>query len=86
MLVEFPRVNGWADKWLDLDTSAYTVRQGGYRHMPLDEKKRLIGMIRGKRVTVCEDEDEAYAFWRDHFNPDPNDCCDLKKTFDIVSP
>lgn len=78
LLVEFLRVNSWIQKWFDIDTSEYTVKQSGYRHLPLEKKKELIGKIYGfNRITVCEDEDEAYAYWRDNFNPNRNDCCDL---------
>ena len=79
MVVEFLRVNSWIKKWFDLDYSGYTVKHGGYLHLPLDTKRLLISNIRGKRITVCEDEDEAYDFWRNHFNPNPDDCCDLRK-------
>lgn len=38
-----------------------------------------IDKIRGfKEITVCEDETEAYNYWRDHFNPNPDDCCNLR--------
>jgi hypothetical protein len=26
----------------------------------------------------AEEGGEAYAYWRDHFNPNPNDCCNLR--------
>ena len=32
-----------------------------------------------KEITVCEDVDEHYRFWRDNFNPNPSDCCNLRK-------
>lgn len=77
--VEFLRVNPWVEKWFDVDTSIYTVKQGGYRHMPLELKKHYIEQIRGfEEMTVCEDETEAYEFWREHINHNPNDCCNLR--------
>lgn len=78
MVVEFLRVNGWIKQWFDIDYSGYTVKQGGYRHLPLEKKLELISKIQGKRITVCEDEDQAYDYWRNHFNPNPDDCCDLR--------
>ena len=78
--VEFLRVNTWIEKWFDIDYSEYTVKHGGYKHLPLARKKELLANITGfSQVSVCEDEDEAYAFWRDHFNPNPNDCCNLRR-------
>ena len=80
LIVEFLRVNSWIMKWFGLDFTPYTVKQNGYRHLPLERKRELIANIKGfKEISVCDDEDEAYAYWRDHFNPDPNDCCCLRK-------
>ena len=78
MVVEFLRVNTWIEKWFNVDFSDYTVKQSGYRHLPLDKKLELIKGIKNKRVTVCEDEDEAYEYWKHNFNPNPDDCCDLR--------
>lgn len=79
-LVEFLRVNGWIEKWFPIDYSDYTVKQGGYRHLPLERKKELISHIRGfKEITVCEDESDAYGYRQHNFNPNPNDCCNLRK-------
>lgn len=80
ILVEFLRVNTWIRQWFDIDYSNYFVKQGSYTHMPLEQKRRLLDKITGfKEITVCEDEDLAYEFWRDHFNPDKDDCCNLRK-------
>lgn len=79
LLVEFLRVNTWVKKWFDIDFTPYTVKQGGYEHLPLELKKDLVAKIHGfKEITVCEDEDEAYQYWRDNFNPNPKDCCNLR--------
>lgn len=79
ILVEFLRVNTWIRKWFDLDYSEYTVKQSGYNHLPLEKKKEYISKITGfKEMTVCEDEDEAYEYWRNNFNHNPNDCCNLR--------
>lgn len=80
ILVEFLRVNPWIKKWFDIDYSEYTVKQNGYLHMPLQTKLEYIGKVNGfKEISVCEDEDDAYAYWRDHFNPNPDDCCNLRR-------
>lgn len=83
ILVEFLRVNSWIEKWFGemLDFSLYTVKQSGYRHLPLSVKKELIKVITGfKQVTVCEDESEAYEYWTQNFNPNKDDCCNLRKS------
>lgn len=78
--VEFLRVNSWIEKWLGLDCSEYTVRQGGYRHMPLAKKIELLSRIKGfNELTVCEDEDKAFEYWKENVNPNKNDCCNLRR-------
>lgn len=77
--VEFLRVNSWIKQWFDVDYSEYTVKQGGYQHLPLETKKKYISKLKGfEEMTVCEDEDEAYQYWQKHFNHNPNDCCNLR--------
>ncbi|MBP5424045.1 MAG: radical SAM protein [Paludibacteraceae bacterium] len=83
--VEFLRVNGWISRWFDLDYSDYTVKQSGYRHLPLVKKIEKIKKITGfKYVSVCEDENEAYKYWQNNFNPNPNDCCNLRNSKVVV--
>ena len=82
ILVEFLRVNSWIVKWFGdyIDLDEYSVKQSNYRHLPLKKKIELIKNIKGfKEVTVCEDESEAYDYWRDNFNPNPDDCCNLRQ-------
>lgn len=81
ILVEFLRVNPWIIKWFGdyIDINEYTVKQSGYRHLSLERKKVLIQKITGfKEITVCEDETRAYEYWTNHFNPNPEDCCNLR--------
>lgn len=80
ILVEFLRVNSWIRKWFDIDYTPYTVKQGSYQYPTLEWKKGILAKITGfKQITVCEDESTAYEFWKAHFNPNPNDCCNLRK-------
>ena len=80
ILVEFLRVNTWIRKWFDIDYSDYILKQSGYNHLPLDKKLEYISKITGfKEVTVCEDESGAYDYWKHNFNPNPDDCCNLRK-------
>ena len=78
-LIEFLRVNAWITKWLHgVDFGKYTVRHGGYRHLPLEEKQRILDMIHLPQKSVCEDVTEHYLYWRHHYNPKQNDCCNLR--------
>lgn len=76
--VEFLRVNHWIRKWFDVDYSKFTIKQSGYEHLPLDEKIRIIKKINIPEVSVCEDEDRAYEYWKNNFNPNKEDCCNLR--------
>lgn len=79
LLVEFLRVNHWVKKWFDIDYSKYTVKDGGYLHLPLSEKKMMLEKITGfNQVSVCDDVQEHYDYWRDCFNVNPADCCNLR--------
>lgn len=77
--VEFLRVNSWIQKWFtDVDYSQHTLKQSNYRHIPLDIKKEIISKIHIPEISVCEDESEAYDYWKNNFNPNPDDCCNLR--------
>ena len=77
--VEFLRVNHWIRKWFDIDYSEYKIKQSGYEHLPLNKKKEIISKIKIKEISVCEDEDNAYNYWMNNFNPNKDDCCNLRK-------
>lgn len=78
ILVEFLRVNHWIKQWFDIDYTPYTLKMKGYYHRELEDKIRLLEGIKGfKEMTVCEDADGHYEYWRDNVNPNPEDCCNL---------
>ncbi len=80
ILIEFLRVNSWIQKWFDIDYSDWTVKQSGYRHLPLEKKKELLKNITEfAQITVCEDESEAYEYWKANVNHNPDDCCNLRR-------
>jgi len=79
ILIEFLRVNTWVKKWFDIDYSNYTLKQGGYRHLPLEMKIELLKGITGfKEKTICEDVNEHFEYWKENFNTNKEDCCNLK--------
>lgn len=77
--VEFLRANHWIKKWFNIDYSKHIIKQSGYEHLPLDEKQRIISKIKIPQISVCEDEDNAYKYWVDNFNPNKDDCCNLRR-------
>lgn len=85
-IVEFLRVNAFIKRTFDLNYSQFTVKEGNYNHLPLEIKKKWIDAIsKTKEVSVCEDQSDAYEYWRDHVNPFPDDCCNLHFDNDIKS-
>lgn len=80
IIVEFLRVNHWIKKWLPLDYSDYTVKQSGYEHLPLFKKIEYLSKVTGfDEVSVCEDTDEGYAYFRECVSWNKEDCCNLRK-------
>lgn len=62
-LVEFLRVNARIARRFGIDLSRYVLPQGGYRHLPLEEKLGALRRITGfDSVSVCEDVTEHYVY------------------------
>jgi len=78
-IVEFLRVNHWIKKWFDIDYSKFTLKEGGYEHLQLEEKKRILDKVKIPIVSICEDVDEHYNYWTNNFNPNKEDCCNLRR-------
>ena len=80
ILVEFLRVNTNIMKLFPVNEADFPVHESGYQHMTLEHKLEVLSKITGfKEVTVCDDNTEHYNYFRDHFNPNPDDCCNLRK-------
>ena len=80
IIIEFLRVNYWIKKWLPLDYSEYTVKQSGYEHLPLSKKIEYLSKVTGfDEMSVCEDTDEGYSYFRECVNWNKDDCCNLRK-------
>ena len=78
-IVEFLRVNSWIEKWFDIDYTPYKLKQGSYRFLRLNDKKRIIDKIKIPQVSICEDYLPHYQYWRVNVNPNKDDCCNLRK-------
>lgn len=81
-IVEFLRVNTWIKKWFNIDYSKFVLKEGGYQHLPLEEKKRILSMVKIPNISVCEDVQEHYDYWKENYNPNKNDCCNLRRQDD----
>lgn len=82
-LIEFLRINPFIKRWLEesgYNTTRYTCKSGGYRHLPLDKKIELVKPFRDLfELTVCEDVQEHYDYWTKNLNANPDDCCNLRR-------
>lgn len=85
ILVEFLRVNSWIEKWisntsLGIDLEPYNEYPSGYKHLSLDNKIQLLNAVdrNSHQVSVCEDVEEHWNYWRDNVNADKDDCCNLR--------
>jgi DNA repair photolyase len=78
-IVEFLRVNHWIKKWFDIDYSKFTLKENGYEHLELEEKKRILDKVKIPTVSVCEDVSEHYKYWEENYNPNKEDCCNLRR-------
>lgn len=84
ILIEFLRVNTWIEKWLTnleapVDLSQYTLKSAGYKHLPLETKKEYLEKITNfKEKSVCEDVEEHWEYWKNNYNCNPEDCCNLR--------
>ena len=80
VLVEFLRVNTFIKRTFPtMDFKPWTVKSGGYMHLPLGTKVKMLQPLIGKkRLTICEDHPEHYEYFKKNVNANPEDCCDLK--------
>ena len=79
-IVEFLRVNVWIKQWFNIDYSKHTLSEGGYLHLPLDEKIKLIKQVKIPIISVCEDVPSHYNYWKNNLNPNRADCCNLRNS------
>ena len=78
-IVEFLRVNHWIKKWFNIDYSKFTLKENGYEHLQLEEKKKILDKVKIPIVSICEDVDEHYNYWKENYNPNKEDCCNLRR-------
>jgi len=78
ILIEFLKVNHWVKKWFNIDYTDYSLKYGGYDHLQLNDKIRLVNKITGfKQVSVGEYVKEHYEYFMQNVNFNKNDCCNL---------
>ena len=80
ILIEFLKVSPWIQKWFDIDYTPYSLKCGGYLHLPLARKIELVNEITGfKEKTVGEFVPEHHQYFSTHVNANQDDCCNLRR-------
>ncbi len=79
ILAEFLKVNPYIKTKFNINYSEYTLKCGGYTHLPLDKKISLVNRLTNfKEISVGEYVNEHYEYFRDNVNANPDDCCNLR--------
>ena len=55
----------------------YIVKEGSYRHLPLEKKIEILDKLKFKEMTVCDDVTKHYEYFKNNFNNNKEDCCNL---------
>ena len=78
-LVEFLRVKpSMTDNLKNyIQFKDFTVKEGGYRHLPLEKKLSILEQLNFNEITVCDDVTKHYNYFKNNINENPNDCCNL---------
>lgn len=78
-LVEFlrvkPKMKEHLDEFIEFDN--YSLKEGGYRHLPLETKLEQLEKLDFKEMTVCDDVQEHYDYFKENYNFNKDDCCNL---------
>ena len=79
-LVEFLRTKPSLEEVLSdfISFEDYTVKEGGYRHLPLVKKLEVLDKLDFKEVSVCDDVQEHYDYFQENVNCNKDDCCNLR--------
>jgi len=81
ILIEFLKVNHFVKKTFKIDYSKYTLKYGGYTHLGLREKIKHIKKINNfKQKTIGEYVKSHYKYFRDNYNYNKEDCCNISIT------
>lgn len=79
ILIEFLKVNPYVRRCFDLDYHDYTHKYGGHLNLELDRKIELAERLTDfDERSVGEYVKEHYLYFRDNYNTNPYDCCNLR--------
>ena len=78
-LVEFLRVKPSMESYLGkiVDFDKFQLKEGGYRHLSLEEKLDSLDKLKFPELSVCDDVEDHYNYFQENINFNPEDCCNL---------
>lgn len=77
-LIEFLRIKpSMATDLPFINLEDFTIKEGGYRHLPLNKKLKILDKLHFKEMTVCDDVNQHYEYFKNNFNHNNEDCCNL---------
>ena len=79
ILIEFLKVNPYVRRCFDLDYHEYTCKYGGHMNLELERKIELADRLTDfDERSVGEYVKAHYLYFRDNYNTNPFDCCNLR--------
>lgn len=79
ILIEFLKVNPYVRRCFDLDYHDYTCKYGGHLNLQLERKIELAERLTDfDERSVGEYVKDHYLYFRDNYNTNPLDCCNLR--------
>lgn len=79
ILIEFLKVNPYVKRCFDLDYHDYTCKYGGHLNLELEKKIELANRLTDfDQRSVGEYVKDHYLYFRDNYNSNKFDCCNLK--------
>lgn len=82
ILIEFLKINYWIKKDFNYDFTYHTLYYGGHQNLQLDHKINILKMVSNfQQCSVGEFVPEHYEYFRDNYNYNKNDCCNLSLKF-----
>lgn len=81
LLIEFLRVNWFIKRrfWEYINDKDFSLNYHWYNHLTFEKKKELVKEFTIKETTVCDFDPQHIEYRKKEFNPNKEDCCNLRK-------
>lgn len=81
LLIEFLRVNWFIKRRFAeyINDKDFSLNYHWYNHLTFERKKELVKDFKIKEITVCDFDPQHIDYRKKEFNPNKDDCCNLRK-------